>query len=146
MAETKRSAEGTWHGTLREGSGVLTTTSHVLKDTPYTFKTRFEDPSIGTNPEELLMAAHSGCFSMALANMLSRKGHNVHHVHTVATCFFKQVDGGGFAIDRIHLAVNAKVDGLGNDEFQAAATETKNTCIVSQALKALPMTVEATLE
>ena len=145
MAEVKRSSEGTWRGTLREGSGVLTTTSNVLKDTPYSFKSRFEDPTLGTNPEELLMAAHAGCFSMALANTLSRKGFTVHHVHTIGTCYFKLANGSN-VIDRIDLAVNAKVDGVSNEEFQTLATETKNTCIVSQALKALPMALEAKLD
>lgn len=94
MADIERSSEASWHGDLRSGEGKITSGSHFLNETPYTFVSRFEGQTSGTNPEELLAAAHAACFSMALANTLSRKEHFVHHIHTRAVMFLSPVSGG----------------------------------------------------
>ncbi len=144
MTDILRSSEASWHGDLRTGKGMITSGSDVLKDTPYTFVTRFEDNS-GSNPEELLAAAHAACFSMALANLLSRKEHFVHHVRTRATVVLTK-EATGSTITKITLETFGKVEDVAADAFKTAAEETMRTCIVSQALSAIPMEVTATLE
>jgi osmotically inducible protein OsmC len=144
MADQNRSATASWHGTLREGNGVIGTQSGTLHDTSYTFVSRFEDGK-GTNPEELIAAAHAGCYSMALANGLSKKEYAVHHITTTATVHLTQ-SASGSAITKITLKVRGKVDEISADSFLTAAEETKNTCIVSKALSAVPMELDAALE
>lgn len=145
MAELTRSSEASWHGDLRSGKGTITSTTGTLSDTPYTFVSRFEGTGTGTNPEELIAAAHAACFSMALANTLSRKEYAVHHIHTKATVHLGLVDG-GYQITKITLDTSGRVDELGEDEFKTAAEETKRTCIISHALSAVPMDLNVTLE
>jgi lipoyl-dependent peroxiredoxin len=109
----------------------------------YSFASRFEDGE-GTNPEELIAAAHAGCFSMALANVLSQAGHVPDSVETTARIHLDP-DDGGFSITRSELSTQVKVDGLGEDEFQGHADEAKRTCPVSRALGAIDISLDAKL-
>ncbi len=138
-----RIAEATWNGTLQEGNGSMKGGSGGL-NTAYTFKSRFEEGEAITNPEELLGAAHAGCFSMALGARLGRAGFTVHHIHTKAHVHLEKGES-GFAISRIDLVTEGKVDGIDAAAFAEHAEETKKTCIVSRALSAVPMTVSASL-
>lgn len=145
MADIKRSSEATWHGGLREGNGHVTSGGGILKDAPYSFSTRFEDGQ-GTNPEELLAAAHAACFSMALAGALSRKDVTVHHVTTKVTVLLSPQQPSGFKITKINLETHGKVEDIEEHTFKLMAEETKKNCIISQALSAVEMEVTATLE
>jgi osmotically inducible protein OsmC len=137
-----RTAEATWEGSLQEGTGSLKVGSGAFEG-PFTFKSRFEsDPA--TNPEELLGAAHAGCFTMALGARLGREGHTVHHIHTTAHVHLEKGES-GFSISRIDLVTEGRVEGVDEAAFTAAAEATKDACIVSKALSAVPMTVQATL-
>ncbi|MCC7208992.1 MAG: OsmC family peroxiredoxin [Anaerolineae bacterium] len=145
MANIERNASAVWHGTLREGNGKMSTGSGVLREVPYTFATRFEQ-SPGTNPEELLAAAHAACYSMALSAALARKEYTVHHIQTTATCVMESQPTGGFKITTMRLVTRAKVDDVSPDAFQTIAEETKKTCPVSGALAALNFELDAALE
>ena len=139
----KRNASAQWKGGLKEGSGELTTESTVLSNTPYSFQTRFESGQ-GTNPEELIAAAHAGCFSMACAAELGQKGLRADFIHTTATVeLAKQEDG--FAIAAIHLDVHAKLPDADSIEFENAANHAKKNCPVSKLMNA-DITMELTLE
>src|SRR5438874_5106326 len=111
----QRKASAVWKGGLKDGKGTVSATSGVLSNTPYTFATRFENAP-GTNPEELIAAAHAACFSMALANLLSSKGHEVHHIHTQATCYMSS--SAPRKITKIRLETKAKVEDIDNGTFQ----------------------------
>ncbi|NJK80263.1 MAG: OsmC family protein [Chloroflexaceae bacterium] len=128
VAELLRHALGTWTGDLRSGSGQLSTSSGVLNDLSYTFATRFENTR-GTNPEELIAAAHASCFSMALAHGLSQAGHVPERITTQATVVLD-----GLKITRIHLTTEGVVPGIDQATFQAAAEDTKVNCPVSVLL------------
>ena len=130
----KRTASAVWSGDLKSGNGTISSASGVLADTQYSFKTRFEDAN-GTNPEELIGAAHAGCFSMAFSNELAKAGHMPERVATKATVHFDQVEG-GFAITTIDLDVNAKVPGIDRGEFDRIANAAKEGCPVSKVLNA----------
>jgi osmotically inducible protein OsmC len=130
-----RQSEAQWSGDLKQGKGTMKVGSGAYEG-PYSFKSRMESGS-GTNPEELLAAAHAGCFSMALSAMLSGAGHIPTSVHTVAKVSFDAVSG-GFAITKIDLNTEAKVPGLDNAGFQKIAEEAKKGCPVSKALAAVP--------
>ena len=134
MIEIVRSAEAVWRGDLKGGQGTTTTETGVLKDVPYSFKTRFENDRKGTNPEELIAAAHASCFSMAFANMLAGTGHPPAEIHTKAVLTLAKTDG-GFKITKIRLETTGKVDGLDDAAFQATAEKAKVGCPVSQLLK-----------
>ncbi|MDX1931295.1 MAG: OsmC family protein [Capsulimonadales bacterium] len=138
-----RTANAVWNGSLKDGSGTISTQSGVLNDTQYSFKTRFAD-GIGTNPEELIGAAHAGCYAMALSLILANHGMTPETIRSNAVVTLEQKDG-GFAITKIHLTVSAKVPGATSENFLAAATEAKENCPVSQVLKA-EITMDATLE
>jgi osmotically inducible protein OsmC len=138
----KRTATARWSGTLKDGSGTLSAPGLVLNKTPYSFKTRFEEDP-GTNPEELIAAAHAGCFSMALSHALSNAGFKPESIETNATVNFDNVDG-SWTITNIHLDVRAKVPGLDEAKFQPLATSAKLNCPVSKALKP-DITMKATL-
>ncbi|MFN8530880.1 MAG: OsmC family protein [Anaerolineae bacterium] len=140
---TVRSAEAKWEGTLNEGNGSMKGGSGAL-NVPFTFKSRFEEGQAMTNPEELLGAAHAGCFTMALNNRLFKNGLAPEYVHTTAQVYFEKTDA-GMAITRIHLVTEGKVPNLDQAAFAEHAEETKKACIVSRALSAVPMTVEAKL-
>ena len=137
-----RSASAVWQGGLKDGSGRLTTQSGVFKDQPYSFQTRFGDTP-GTNPEELIAAAHAGCFSMALSLVLANAGLTPERIDTSAKVTLEQ-QGSGFTITAVHLDVMAKVPGADNAKFQEAATRAKENCPVSKVLNA-KITMDAKL-
>ena len=137
-----KTAEAVWKGSLMEGEGHLKTQSGKL-DTDYAWKSRAEDGP-GTNPEELIGAAHAGCYSMALSHMLADAGHAPERLHTVAHVTFDKV-GDGYGITGIKLVLDAKVPGMDAAEFKKHAEKAKEGCPVSKALKAVPIELEATL-
>ena len=139
----KRKASAIWKGGIRDGKGSISTDSGVLSDTPYSFGTRFENEK-GTNPEELIGAAHAGCFSMALSLMLGEAGFTPENISTVASVTLKKIEG-GFGITAVHLDVSARVPGIDQQAFQAAAEKAKKGCPVSRVLNAA-ITMEARLE
>jgi osmotically inducible protein OsmC len=130
-----RQSEAQWSGDLKQGKGTMKLGSGAFEG-PFSFKSRMENGS-GTNPEELLAAAHAGCFSMALSAMLSGAGHIPTRVHTVAKVTFDPVPG-GFAITKINLETEAQVPGLDDAGFQKIAQDAKKGCPVSKALAAVP--------
>ncbi len=142
----KRTASAVWHGTGAEGSGTLTGPSGVLADTPYSFKTRFqnEDGVAGTNPEELIAAAHAGCFSMALSFQLSGAGFPPTELRCAATIEMEN-KGSGFSFTQITLKMEAEVPGITQEKFMELANVAKAGCPVSQALSAVPISLDATL-
>jgi lipoyl-dependent peroxiredoxin len=145
MADLERSATAVWHGDLRGGNGEMSASTGVLKNVPYSFVTRFENAP-GTNPEELLAAAHAACFSMALSNVLSKAGHKVDYVQTRAVCHLTPQPA-GFKITRMELITRGKVEGVDEATFKKMAKETgESGCPVSLALGAIEITVDATLE
>jgi osmotically inducible protein OsmC len=139
----KRKASAVWQGGLKEGKGAISTDSGVLSDTQYSFSTRFED-GIGTNPEELIAAAHAGCFSMALSGQLGRAGLTAESIRTTASVKLEKVNE-AFAITSVHLEVTAKVPGADQQAFETAANNAKAGCPVSKVLNA-EITMEARLE
>lgn len=141
-----RTANAVWHGTGKDGTGSLTTPSGVLKEQPYSFKTRFEseDGRAGTNPEELIAAAHAGCFSMALAFQLQTAGYTPDELRTTANLTMLP-QGGGFAITAIRLDLTARVLGIDEATFQRLADEAKANCPVSKVLNA-EITLDAKLQ
>lgn len=138
-----RKAEAEWKGNLARGTGHLKTGSGAV-DRAYSFASRFEEGT-GTNPEELIGAAHAGCFSMALSHALAQAGHDPERVHTVASVNLEKVDG-GMAVTRIDLVTRGRVPGIDQATFQEFAENAKRDCIVSRALAAVDMTLDATLE
>lgn len=138
----KSKAKAVWQGTIKEGEGHLTTTSDALQDVSYTFKTRFEGAN-GTNPEELLGAAHAGCFSMALSMILGEAGHTPEKLETHATVTLEE-EGDGFAIKKVHLDVTGTVPGASDADFQEAAGKAKGGCPMSKVLNA-EITMDAKL-
>jgi osmotically inducible protein OsmC len=129
-----RTANAVWRGGLKDGKGVFTTESGVLSSVPYSFRTRFEsDP--GTNPEELIAAAHAGCFSMALSGELGRAGMNPESIETKSSLTFEKTEA-GWTITTIHLDVRAKVPGADPAAFQRASEAAKKGCPVSRVLNA----------
>jgi osmotically inducible protein OsmC len=138
-----RSAEAVWEGSLQDGKGTMKMASGSFEG-PYSFSSRFEDGS-GTNPEELLAAAHAGCFSMALSGGLTRAGHPPTRVQTTANVHLDKKEGGGFRIARVHLVTQAEVPGMEAAAFQEAAEAAKAGCPVSQLFTGAEITLEATL-
>lgn len=139
----KRKASAVWEGSLKSGKGLLTTDSGVLSNTQYSFGSRFEE-GIGTNPEELIGAAHAGCFSMALSALLGEVDLVPQKIHTTATVTLEKTDN-GFSITAIHLDLIARIPGAKQETFQSIAQKAKEGCPVSRALK-VPITMKATLE
>jgi osmotically inducible protein OsmC len=131
----KRIASAIWKGDLPSGTGAVSAPSGAFDGLPYSFKTRFEEPLTGTNPEELIAAAHAGCFSMALSHELAQAGHTPTSVATTATVHLEQVDG-GFAITKIDLDTDAKVPGISQADFDSIAAAAKVGCPVSKVLNA----------
>jgi osmotically inducible protein OsmC len=138
----KQKASAVWQGSLKEGSGTISTGSGALVAKPYSFKTRFEGEQ-GTNPEELIGAAHAGCFSMAFSMILGIAGFTPEKIETTATITLEQKDG-GFAITASHLDVSARIPGIDEAAFQDAAAKAKAGCPVSKLLNAA-ITMEARL-
>ena len=139
----RRSANAVWQGNLREGSGKLSAPGGVLKDTPYSFNTRFGDTA-GTNPEELIAAAHAGCFTMATSAELTKAGFTATSLETRADLTLEQTPA-GFAITGIKLTMKASVPGIDNGKFQEIAAGTKLGCPVSAALTGVEITLTARL-
>jgi len=137
-----RSAKAVWRGTGRSGSGHLSTDSSVLAETPYSFKTRFENEK-GTNPEELIAAAHAGCFNMALAFQLQGGGYTPTELSTEAAVTIEQ-EGKGFRIRRSALSLRAKVPNLDESKFAEMAKDAEKNCPVSKVLNA-EITLDAKL-
>jgi len=139
----KRSASAEWKGGLKDGKGTISTESGVLANTSYSFGTRFESAK-GTNPEELIGAAHAGCFSMALSAQLGEAGMTAERIATTAAVTLEKLES-GFAITAIHLTVKAKIPGADAAKFQTAANNAKAGCPVSKVLSAT-ITMDASLE
>lgn len=139
----KRKASAVWNGDLKSGKGTISTESGVLSDSQYSFKTRFEDGN-GTNPEELIAAAHAGCFSMALSSELGKLGLTAENIRTTASVSLEKTDA-GFTITAVHLELGAKVPGADKEKFDTAANNAKKGCPVSRVLNA-EITLEAVLE
>jgi osmotically inducible protein OsmC len=130
----KRNGSAVWSGGLKDGKGAVSTGSGVLKDSQYGFNTRFEDGP-GTNPEELIGAAHAGCFTMALSGQLGQAGLTAEELRTTATVSMEKVEG-GFSINAIHLDLVAKIPGASQEAFDKAAQTAKENCPVSKLLNA----------
>nr|WP_315207901.1 OsmC family peroxiredoxin [uncultured Flavobacterium sp.] len=126
----KRNATAVWNGSLKEGAGKLTTQSTTLKDTQYSFKSRFEE-GVGTNPEELVAAAHSGCFTMQLSAYITEAGFEIESIET--KCDIDLVEG---TIITSHLTVNAKISAITDDVFQQLVTKAEKNCPISKLLNA----------
>lgn len=139
----KRKASAEWNGGIKDGKGTISTDSGVLSETQYSFSTRFED-GIGTNPEELIAAAHAGCFSMALSAQLGEAGMTAESIKTAASVTIDKVEG-GFAITKVHLDVTASIPGADQQAFESAANSAKINCPVSKVLNA-EITMDAKLE
>ena len=133
----KRTANAHWSGTLKDGKGELTSPSGILNKTNYSFKTRFEEGITGTNPEELLAAAHAGCFTMSVAAILNQKGFNPISLVTEAS-----VSMDGTSITGVHLTITGSVAGINADEFTAITKDAEKNCLVSRALS-IPISSEA---
>lgn len=128
----KRKGSAVWQGGLNDGKGTVSTESGVLKNQQYSFGTRFEN-GIGTNPEELIAAAHAGCFSMALSGQLGNAGMTAESIDTTATVTFEKTDA-GFTVTRIHLDVSVKIPGADQSAFETAAQNAKTGCPISRLL------------
>ena len=130
----KRNGSAVWSGGLKDGKGAVSTGSGVLQDSQYGFNTRFEDGP-GTNPEELIGAAHAGCFTMALSGQLGQAGLTAEELRTTATVSMEKVEG-GFSITAVHLDLVAKIPGASQEAFDKAAQTAKENCPVSKLLNA----------
>jgi lipoyl-dependent peroxiredoxin len=138
-----RKASAVWNGSLKEGKGTISTDSGVLSKTPYSFSTRFENAP-GTNPEELIAAAHAGCFTMALSAQLGNAGIKPEQLETTASLTMEKLDA-GFTVTKIHLEVTAHIPGADKAAFEKAAQDAKTGCPISRLLKA-EITMSATLQ
>lgn len=138
-----RKGSAAWQGGIRDGRGTVSTEGGVLSQAQYSFGTRFESGA-GTNPEELIGAAHAACFSMAFSKQLEEAGHKADEIRTTASVRLEKTDA-GFRITRIHLDVTARVPGVAPDAFQTAAANAKAGCPVSRLFNA-EITMEARLE
>ena len=139
----KRKASAIWQGGLKEGRGTISTDSGVLSETPYSFAKRFSDEA-GTNPEELIGAAHAGCFSMAFSAQLGAAGLTPAKIETTSTVTIEKV-GDGFGVTGVHLDVVASVPGASEEQVMKAANEAKEGCPISKLLNA-PITMTARVE
>jgi lipoyl-dependent peroxiredoxin len=139
----KRKASAVWSGGIKDGKGTLSTDSGVLDDTRYSFSSRFENEK-GTNPEELIAAAHAGCFAMALSGQLGNAGMTAERITTTANVTLEK-SGDAFAITSVHLDVRARIPGAEREAFEKAAKSAKEGCPVSKLLNA-SITMDARLE
>ena len=139
----KRKASAVWRGGLKDGKGLISSESGVLKETQYSFSTRFEN-GVGTNPEELIAAAHAGCFSMAFSAELGKAGITPESIHTTAIITLDKTDA-GWTVTESHLDVLAKIPGVDPAKFTAAANAAKAGCPISRLLKT-NVTMNAKLE
>ena len=138
-----RSANAVWHGGLKDGKGTLSTQSGTLKDAQYSFSTRFEN-GVGTNPEELIAAAHAGCFTMALSAQLTDAKMVPDTLETTAVVTMEKTDDGP-TVTKIHLTTKAKVPGAEKEKFDELAKKAKEGCPISRLLKAAEITLDAQL-
>ncbi len=141
--DIERKAKVSWHGSLKEGNGKISVGSGLLADIPVTWASRFATDK-GTNPEELLGAAHAACYAMNLSSLLTKKEYNIHHINVEVAVYISSTSPR--SITHIKLVVRAKVDDLEADMFQTQAAEAKRSCPLSKALAAVPIELEATLE
>lgn len=135
----KRTAKAHWVGSIKEGKGDLTTQSEILNKANYSFKTRFTGEEKGTNPEELLAAAHAGCFTMAVSLGLTEKGLNPTSLDTEATVLME-----GTSITSVHLSITGDVSGISATEFEAITKAAEQNCLISKVLS-IPISSEANL-
>jgi lipoyl-dependent peroxiredoxin len=142
-----RKATAVWKGGLKDGTGTLDTQSGALKGLPYNFKARFEDESgkAGTNPEELLAAAHAGCFAMQLSHFLAENGTPAEKLDATATVSIKPAAGGGFEITRSAITLVGTVPNISDADFRKFAEQAKEACPLSKALGAIEVTLDARL-
>ena len=138
----KRKASAEWKGGLKDGKGTVSSDSGVLSSSPYSFTTRFEDQP-GTNPEELIAAAHAGCFTMALSGQLGNRGMTAENIRTTATVTMDKLEA-GWTVTGVHLDVTATIPGADSGKFQEAAKAAKEGCPISRLLNA-NITMEARL-
>jgi osmotically inducible protein OsmC len=138
-----RTASAVWQGGLKDGHGTISSQSGVLKDTQYSFSTRFEN-GIGTNPEELIAAAHAGCFTMALSGQLTSVERPPQQLETTATVTMEKTDDGP-TVTKIHLTTRARVPNIEADKFAELAKKAKEGCPISRLLKAAEITLDAQL-
>jgi osmotically inducible protein OsmC len=139
----KRKASAVWKGDLKTGKGSISTESGVLKETQYSFSTRFEN-GVGTNPEELIAASHAGCFSMAFSAELGKAGFTPAAIHTTATITLDKTDA-GFTVTESHLDMTASIPGIDQAKFSAIANGAKAGCPISRLLNA-KVSLDAKLE
>jgi lipoyl-dependent peroxiredoxin len=135
-----RTAKAHWEGNLKEGKGTLSVQSGVLDNTNYSFKTRFEEGEKGTNPEELLAAAHAGCFTMAVSSMLNAKGITANKLDTEATLTME-----GLSITGIHLSISGSIPGIDAEGFATITKDAEKNCLISKVLN-IPITSEVHFE
>lgn len=143
----KRHATAIWQGALKDGHGTLISQSSALESVPYSFKARFEDESgkSGTNPEELIAAAHSGCFAMQLSHLLAENGTPAETLDVTATIDYGPAEGGGFQINSSNLKLKGRVAKIDEATFQKLATTAKDSCPVSKALGKIEITLDGML-
>jgi len=139
-----RKADAEWNGGIMDGKGTVKLGSGVFEGA-YSFQSRFGDDTKATNPEELIAAAHAGCYTMALSGNLGKAGYSPKNIHTTANVKIEK-QGDGFVIPNIDLITEAEVEGLEDEEFQKIAEETKKTCPVSQVLSGAEISLEAKLK
>ena len=137
MVGIRRTGDAVWTGDLRSGNGRISTGSGALQDQPYSFGTRFEDTP-GTNPEELIAAAHAACYSMSFAHTLSSKGYELENIETRSTATLRPQPGGGFRITKMRLDVRASVPNIDEPTLRRLAHEAEKGCPVSNALRGGP--------
>jgi osmotically inducible protein OsmC len=143
----KRHATAVWQGALGDGKGTLDTQSGALKQSAYSFKARFQDEEgrSGTNPEELLAAAHAGCFAMQLSHFLAENGTPAERLEAKAVVTVQEASGGGFEITGSALELTGRIPGISDEDFQRLAKQAKEGCPVSKALGAIDVTLTARL-
>lgn len=134
MKSIIRTAEAFWHGNLREGDGFINSNSGALDEAPYDFKTRFEEED-GTNPEELIAAAHAACYSMAFSGTLKKHDIEADVIHTQAACIMNPKEGGGYKIVRLQLNVDVQAEGLTEEFLKQYTEEADQGCPVSNLLR-----------
>ncbi len=139
-----RSASAIWHGGLRDGKGTVSTETGAFKDLPYSFSSRFESGT-GTNPEELLGAAHAGCYSMALSAQFTEAGLKPETIETTAQVTLEMLKDGGPTITKIHLTTKVTAPGVDQAKFEELTNFAKAGCPLSKVLKAAEITLDATL-
>lgn len=138
-----RSASAVWRGGLKDGKGTISTQSGVLRDSQYSFSTRFEN-GVGTNPEELIAAAHAGCFTMALSAQLDSAGNKADEINTTAVVTMEKTEDGP-TVTKIHLTTRARVPNIEKERFDELAKKAKEGCPISRLLKAAEITLDAQL-